>query len=253
VKCINQVNGTPVADSAGVLAFLTERTGAITSLGYSINKLHKKLQPQTMRPKIVITVLTLGLFVFGTLFAVRQRADRSTLTISEPRPAASSTTQPGNSLATEKIQPIPQAAAVPPKIGTQPAAQPATEEAHQAYVEKRSSELMDMAMTDDRTNLDSILAEISNRDPEIRKAALEATIQYGSRDAIPKLTDAISQTDDPNEKAALADAIEFLKLPSLTEIHAQSQRNGNSAATAVKPARKGTLARRVQPAPAPDQ
>jgi HEAT repeat protein len=114
---------------------------------------------------------------------------------------------------------------------------------------------MDMAMTDERTNLDTILSELSSRDPEIRKAALEATIQFGSRDAIPKMTDAISQTDDPNEKAALADAIEFLKLPSLTEIHAQSrtQPNGNSAAGAAKPARRGTLARRVQSAPPQNQ
>jgi HEAT repeat protein len=203
-----------------------------------------------MRPKIVITVLTLGLFVFGTLFAIRQSADRST-TRSELQPTPSSTTLPGNTVAAEKVQPAPQAATLPSKS----VAQPATEDTHQAYIEKRSAELMDMAMTDERTNLDTILSEISNRDPEIRKAALEATIQFGSRDAIPKLTDAISQTDDPNEKAALTDAIEFLKLPSLTEIHAQSsaQPNRNSAATAAKPPRSGTLARRVQPAPTPNQ
>jgi HEAT repeat protein len=207
-----------------------------------------------MRPKIVITVVTLGLFIFGTLFAIRQSADRSTR-ISEPQTTASSTPQSGNTVAIEKVQPVPDAAAAAPKTRTQPEAQPATEDARQAYVEKRSAELMDIAMTDDRTNLDTILSELSNRDPEIRKAALEAAIQFGSRDAIPKLADAISQTDDPSEKAALADAIEFLKLPSLTEIRAQSsaQANGNSAATAAKPGRKGTLARRVQSAPPPNQ
>jgi HEAT repeats len=205
-----------------------------------------------MRPKIVITVVTLGLFIFGTLFAIRQSADRSTRK-SEPQPTASGTTQPGEIVAIEKVQPVP--IAVAPKTGTQKEAQPATEEARQAYVEKRAAELMDIAMTDDRTNLDTILSELSNRDPEIRKAALEAAIQFGSRDAIPKLADAVSQTDDPNEKAALADAIEFLKLPSLTEIRAQSsaQANGNSAGTAAKPARKGTLARRIQASPPPNQ
>ena len=206
-----------------------------------------------MRPKIVLIVVTLGLFIFGTLFAIRQSTDRSTAK-SELQPT-SSTTQPGNTVVTEQVQPVPQAATAPSKSVTQPTAKPATEEAHQAYVEKRSAELMDIAMTDERTNLDTILSEISNRDPEIRKAALEATIQFGSRDAIPKLTDAISQTDDPNEKAALADAVEFLKLPSLTEIRAQSsaQPNRNTAATVTKPARRGTLARRVQPAPTPNQ
>jgi len=120
-----------------------------------------------------------------------------------------------------------------------------SQDTHQAYVEQRTAELMDMAMTDERANLDSILSELSNRDPEIRKAALEAAIQFGSRDAIPKLADAVSQTDDPNEKTALTDAIEFLKLPSLTEIRAQSKPVANNATGGSKPARRGNLARRA--------
>jgi HEAT repeat protein len=207
-----------------------------------------------MRPKVVIIIITLGLFVFGTLFAIRQSAERPTQK-SEPQPAISSTAQPSDSLASAKAQPVAERAAAPPGSGipSESTSAASTEDSHQAYVEKRTAELMDIAMTDDRTNLDTILSEISNRDPEIRKAALDATIQFGSRDAIPKLTDAISQTDDPNEKAALADAIEFLKLPSLTEIHAQSQGVANSGAAGPKPPRKGTLARRVQSPPPSNQ
>ena len=209
-----------------------------------------------MRPKIIIIVVTLGLIVFGTLFAIRQSANRSTRN-SEPQPTASTTTQPSDALASAKAQSVTERAAAPSGSGTPSAANSTTaaEDAHQAFVEKRTAELMDIAMTDDRANLDIILSELNNRDPEIRKAALEAAIQFGSRDAIPKLADAVSQTDDPNEKAALTDAIEFLKLPSLTEIHAQSssQPVANSAPGAPKPARKGTLARRVQPAPPPNQ
>jgi len=209
-----------------------------------------------MRPKIVIIILTLGLFVLGTLFAIRNTTDRS-IRSSEPRPTASATTQPGDTLASAKVQPaVERATAAPGNGNSSPTNSTATtEDAHQAYVEQRTAQLMDIAMTDDRANLDIILSELGNRDPEIRKAALEATIQFGSRDAIPKLADAISQTDDPNEKAAIADAIEFLKLPSLTEIHAQSsaQPAANNATGALKPARRGTLARRVQSAPPPNQ
>jgi HEAT repeat protein len=203
-----------------------------------------------MRPRIVIIVITLGLFVFGTLFAIRQSADRSTRN-SEPQSASTGITQPSESLASAKAQPVAEHAAAPTVTKSTASA----EEAHQAYVEQRSAELMDIAMTDDRTNLDIILSELTNRDPEIRKAALEATIQFGSRDAIPKMADAASQTDDPNEKAAIADAIEFLKLPSLTEIRAQSSSNSivNSHAAGSKLARKGTLARRVQSPPPPNQ
>ncbi len=81
-------------------------------------------------------------------------------------------------------------------------------------------------MNDDAASLNQILSELANRDPRIRKAALEATIQFGSRDAIPKLTDAATQTDDPREKAAITDAIEFLKLPSLTEVMQQQPNRG---------------------------
>lgn len=207
-----------------------------------------------MRPKVVFIIITLGLFVFGTLFAIRQAADRPSK-ISDPQRTSSGTTQPSDSLASSKAQPVVEHAAAPSGKGTPPdsASTASTEDAHQAYVEKRTAELMDIAMTDDRSNLDTILSELSNRDPEIRKAALDATIQFGSRDAIPKLTDAISQTDDPNEKAALADAIEFLKLPSLTEIRAQSQATANSSGAAPKPPRRGTFARQVQSAPPPNQ
>ena len=71
---------------------------------------------------------------------------------------------------------------------------------------------------------------------------MEAAIQFGSRDAIPKLTDAASQTDDAKEKADIMDAIEFLKLPSASEVVAQSG--------GVKtPARKNPLLNKQNPAP----
>jgi len=82
----------------------------------------------------------------------------------------------------------------------------------------RIEELMELASTDERSSLDTILSELTNRDAEIRKAALEATVQFGSRDAIPKLMDVVGQVDEPQEKADILEAIEFLKLPSATEL-----------------------------------
>ena len=77
---------------------------------------------------------------------------------------------------------------------------------------------MELASQDGPASLDIVLSELTNRDPEIRKAALEATLQVRSREAIPRLMEAAEQTDDPREKAAIADAIEFLKLPTLAEV-----------------------------------
>jgi len=154
------------------------------------------------------------------------------------------------SSAAKTIEPV----VVPATNAVQRNTQPtdSSEDAHKTYVEQRSSQLMEMAMNDDRGSLDTILSELGNRDPEIRKAALEATIQFGSRDAIPKLADAVSQTDDPSEKAALTDAIEFLKLPSLTEIRQQSGKSvAHAAAPGSKSGRKGGFGKRDLPAPAP--
>lgn len=90
----------------------------------------------------------------------------------------------------------------------------------QAYVENRISELMDLAMDDQPASLQTILGELTNREPQIRHAAVEAAMQFGSRDAIPKLKEAADQTDDLREKAAIAEAIEFLNLPSPAEVAA---------------------------------
>ena len=91
------------------------------------------------------------------------------------------------------------------------------EEKHQAYVEARVLELQDLAMEEDNESLNIILSELTSPDEDIRKAAVEAAVQFGSRDAIPALTVAGQQLDDTDERKAIKEAIEFLKLPHLGE------------------------------------
>ncbi len=202
-----------------------------------------------MRPKVVLLILATALLVFGGLFVLRQNLSK----IHADKPPAVSSAPQASETLISAVKPTGEAVAAPANT-VRPAPKAASEDAHKAYVEQRSSQLMDLAMNDDRASLDTILSELGNRDPEIRKAALEATIQFGSRDAIPKLTDAVSQTDDPNEKAALTDAIDFLKLPSLTEIRQQQAANSvanNGAGTTATPGHKGAFGKRGLPAPAP--
>jgi len=97
---------------------------------------------------------------------------------------------------------------------------------HEVYISSRVAQLQDLSMQNDAASLDAILFELSNTEPEIRKAAVDAATQFGSRDAIPRLLDAAGQTDDLKENAALNDAAEFLKLPSLTELLAQMKSRG---------------------------
>jgi len=91
------------------------------------------------------------------------------------------------------------------------------DDAHQLAVETRVQELLDLGMEDDPKSLETILSELSNPDADIRKAAVEATVQFGSQDAIPALENAVFWAENADQRKEIADAIEFLKLPKLTE------------------------------------
>jgi hypothetical protein len=115
-------------------------------------------------------------------------------------------------------------------------------------VEKRIAELQDLGTLDDPASLKAILAELANPDPEIRKAALDAAIQFSSRDAIPALAEAAARATDAEEKKELLEAIEFLKLPSLTEY--LQQRGNASKPIVVRPA-GGAVTPRFSPVAEP--
>jgi HEAT repeat protein len=84
-------------------------------------------------------------------------------------------------------------------------------------VENRIAELETLAMNDDTNSLNLILAALTDVNPDIREAALESTIQFGSPDAIPALQFVLTKTELTEEKIAIQDAIEFLKLPPLAQ------------------------------------
>jgi hypothetical protein len=178
-----------------------------------------------MRPKVVLTVIGLALLVVIAVVALRK-----------PAPSSSGESVADNA-SVEKVAPIPP---VHPKrdkaaetnailekematilaAGVENVDAMTPQEKHQAYVEARVQELLDLGMEEDNDSLNIILSELTSPDEEIRKAAVEAAIQFGSRDAIPALTVAGQQLDDPEEKAAIKEAIEFLKLPKFGETNA---------------------------------
>jgi hypothetical protein len=81
----------------------------------------------------------------------------------------------------------------------------------------QTMELAALAMNNDADSLRTILRWLTDPDRQIRDAALEATIQFDSPDAIPSLQDALAQTEDGQEKASIQKAIDFLKLQPLTQ------------------------------------
>jgi hypothetical protein len=104
---------------------------------------------------------------------------------------------------------------------------------HETYVIQRKAQLSEMGMTDDPANLKTILSELENPDQRIRQAALTATIDFGSKDAIPNLQNEMNWATDPQEKVDIKKAIEFLELPRLGDDSDSVTQSTGSAAPAA--------------------
>jgi hypothetical protein len=198
-----------------------------------------------MRANVVAAVV-LAAAIAGVLIGVSR-----TPTSPAPRPVVSnpSTTQNLESSQDAKTLVEPAEAALPatPLDPSAPAAAAdstagKTPELSQAYIDKRVSELQDLSAENDAASLRIILSEVTNRNREIRHGAIEAAIQFGSREAVPTLLDAAAHTDDPAEKAELTEAADYLKLPSITEVLAKQQKGKTPAQTARHnfPSKKAT-------------
>jgi hypothetical protein len=188
-----------------------------------------------MRPKIVLVILLLAVGLLGLVALVsRNLHPRSTSPTSTP--VASGNVSPAATVSSNLVSPPasnppPVVAAV--KAGTNDAA------AHAAYVERRIEELDALAMNNDAQSRDTILSELKNNpDKQIRAAALEAAIQFDDRSVVPPMQEIAAQTQDPEEKAAILKAIDYINLPSLTEYRAAHPRTPGSVPKGTAPRRR---------------
>ena len=197
-----------------------------------------------MRRKLVTGVLVMGVAAIAAWFLAGQKAAGPTDLPASPSADQSADVGTADaSPATEPANEVPKDSASPPlaaKEGTGGSDEPMAEtpEAKQeAYVAKRVGELQDLGMENDSASLDTILAELENGDPSIRQAAVDAAVQFGSRDAIPRLMTAAAQAADPKEKSTILDAVEFLNMPTLAEALAQKNSNAPAASASSRPER----------------
>lgn len=102
-----------------------------------------------------------------------------------------------------------------------------TTNASREELEKQIEALTDASIKSDSNSFQLIVNALGDQRPEIREAARESAIQFGSRDAIPFLKDAAAKTDDPHEKVEILNAIEFLALPPFSEIRASRRTNSS--------------------------
>ncbi len=176
-----------------------------------------------MTAKSIFAVGLVGL-VFISLALLNSRKDSQTTprTANEFVPQNLSSVPPSNSnskplVAISKQNHDPKNAPAPTQaIKTAPA-------------EERITELENLGTHNDPQAFQAIVTELSNSSAEVRKAARDAIKQFANRDAIPILKDLAATTTDAREKVELLDAVEFLSLPSLSELR-QKQRTNSAQA-----------------------
>jgi hypothetical protein len=204
-----------------------------------------------MRFKVIVPVLALGLLILGGLLALRSgraQLDEQPITSAQPTLTNAAETLVRS---TDGELIAPPLNANPTATETSPVAEISPAVNHEKYVFRRVAELQDLSAENDTNSLATILSELTNRDPEIRKAALNASIQFGSRDAIPVLLDVASQTADEAEKAELIEAADYLKLPSLTEVLARRKGSLTAPKLPTQTSRYNLPSKKTAPAPPP--
>jgi len=167
--------------------------------------------PETiMRAKILFPCLLLLVFSLALILAHRQMPPVTPLAAGEIRTAT-----PAKPVAGMPAAVLPQAQGQPLEMEQSSFAPSEPEPA------VRAARLAELGMSAAPPALSEILPALTDPDAEVRAAARDAAVQFGSRDAIPWLQAAIPQTDDIHEKAAIQSAIDCLELPALAEVTSQ--------------------------------
>ncbi len=166
-----------------------------------------------MKVKIVIPVLACA--VAAAAFCFWPRVPSADSNIPESDAPAVAEAAPASA------DPTP-AVGVVPTPGQSASTVPTVEE---GSAQSPQARLWELSNRNDPESLRAILTELTSSDPLVRGAALTATRQFGSRDAIPYLAELADRTDDAREKVKILDAIDFLKMPSLTELRSSAAQN----------------------------
>jgi hypothetical protein len=171
-----------------------------------------------MRPKVVIAILLLAGGLLGVIALIssagRPSSPSPAVAGENPLPAAAVSNAPVET--TPPTNPPPAlVVSAAPAAGTNAAA------AQDELVQQKIEQLEAWSRNSDVPSRDAILSELRNSpDRQIRAAALEAAIQFNDRSVVPSLKEIAEQTQNPDEKDAILEAIEYINLPSLTEYRA---------------------------------
>jgi hypothetical protein len=150
-----------------------------------------------MRPKFVFAILLVAVFAVGAIVFFKKNS-------SAPIPVPSA---PAASVAA-----VPEPAPTPAPVVVKKTLTP---EERQAAIDAEKDKLSEWQMNDDSQSLSNILGGLISPEKEIREAAIEATKQFNSTNAIPVLKALAANTDDAEEKSELLEAADYLATPTL--------------------------------------
>ena len=158
-----------------------------------------------MRPKVILAVLLTGAVAMLTMAWLAGLF----------RPPASAPVPAG--------EPAPQVAS--PRASSPRRAEPLTNPWPAPPALAASGSDLSPAAAADPNSPEAVLADLQSPLREVRLAAAERAKQVEDRSIVPRLREIADRTDDPAEKAAIEDAINFINLPSLTEYLAEQRSN----------------------------
>jgi len=162
-----------------------------------------------MRVKFIAALLLATLLVLGAGWFLKRRLAPA------PVPPAMTFAPVPTVVSTSIVPATPAPQPAPVAVAPTPVPPPTAEE-HQAAVDAEVDRLQQWSMNDDPQSLSNILADLYNPEKEIRAAAVEATKQFGSSNAIPVLKAAANNIEDAQEKIVYLEAADFLSLPSIS-------------------------------------
>ena len=165
-----------------------------------------------MRFKVVLLSTLVGILVIGlAVWATRHDSTTPTQTApSEPPPSAPAQRPSQDNLSTRKDL-------LQPKRPTPEDIQ-AADQQHEVQIQNAKTAIDQALLNRTDESLRLVLGKLEDADKEVRKAAIQALIALNDREAISALELAISRSDDAEDKAEMQKAIDFLKLPSLSEL-----------------------------------
>jgi hypothetical protein len=168
-----------------------------------------------MRPKIVILTLVVALVLIGIMVVLKGVMGGHSGNAGGQTPAMETNVESPPAATSDQVVEVVQ---VNPNSSNTAAI---SEEMRAAAVGKELDAIRELQGEADGENnpiiITALLDKLSNPEAEVRKAALESLRQLNDTNAVPGLEKVAESTKDPREKVAVMDAIEYIKMPSVTE------------------------------------